>query len=204
MSRKTRVKVCGLTRSSDVECCVRLGVDTIGLNFWSGTPRVTTTPFATEMVASFPKQEFVGVFVGASLEEIEVVRDRTGIRWVQLHGDETPAELQACQPFAYKALRLAEEGDIQEAARFGGERILVDARVAGHMPGGTGHTFPWDWAKSLSQERRLVLAGGLGPENVVEAIAAIRPWQVDVASGVESSPGLKDHELLRRFVEAVE
>lgn len=160
--------------------------------------------FAAEMVTSFPEQEFVAVFVDASLQEIEGIRDGTGIRWVQLHGDETPAALEACQPFAYKALRLAEEADVRQAALFGGERLLVDARVAGHMPGGTGHTFPWDWAKSLSSERRVVLAGGLDPENVADAVRAIGPWQVDVASGVEVSPGIKDHALLRRFVEAVE
>ncbi|MFT5353700.1 MAG: phosphoribosylanthranilate isomerase [Polyangiales bacterium] len=204
MNRQTRIKVCGLTLRRDVECCVRLGVDSIGLNFWPGTPRVTSANFAAEMVTMFPEQEFVGVFVDASLAEIERIRDQTGIRWVQLHGDETPSELEACQPLAYKALRLAEENDVQQAALFGGERILVDARVAGHMPGGTGHSFPWDWAKSLSAQRKVVLAGGLGPENVADAITAIRPWQVDVASGVESSPGCKDHDLLRRFVEAVE
>lgn len=204
MSRKTQIKVCGLTRASDVECCVRLGIDTIGLNFWSGTPRVTTVSFAAEMVASFPKQEFVGVFVDADASEIEAIREGTGIRWVQLHGSETPAGLKTCQPFAYKALRLAAESDVQQATSFGGERILVDARVAGAMPGGTGHSFPWAWAKSLSAERKVVLAGGLHPLNVADAIEAIGPWQVDVASGVESAPGIKDHDLLRRFVEAVE
>ncbi|MFK7999551.1 MAG: N-(5'-phosphoribosyl)anthranilate isomerase [Polyangiales bacterium] len=204
MSRDTQIKVCGLTRASDVECCVRLGVDTIGLNFWPGTPRVTTASFAREMVVSFPKQEFVAVFVNASVSEIQAIRAETGIRWVQLHGNETPAEVEACQRFAYKALRLAEEQDVRDAALFGGERILVDARVEGAMPGGTGHSFPWVWAKSLSERRRVVLAGGLHPANVADAIRAIAPWQVDVASGVESAPGVKDHSLLRRFVEAVE
>lgn len=204
MNHRTKIKVCGLTRASDVECCVRLGVDSIGLNFWPGTPRVTTAAFAAEMVASFPAQEFVAVFVDAHLREIERIREQTGIRWAQLHGDESPADLEACQPFAYKALRLGQQSDVREAACFGGERILVDARVDGHMPGGTGHSFPWEWAKSLSRERRVVLAGGLNPENVAEAVRSVRPWQVDAASGVESAPGIKDPELLRRFVQALE
>ena len=195
------IKVCGVTRLADIELCVELGVEAIGLNFWSGTPRKVDVAFAAQAVSKFEEVEFVGVFVDAPNEEIERVRAQTGLRWVQLHGRETPAQLTALLPHAYKACGVADLADIEASRAFGGKRVLFDGR-GGSMPGGSGTSFDWDLAAGLSAERELTLAGGLHAGNVQEAIARVRPARVDVASGVESAPGQKDPDLIRAFIDA--
>ncbi len=198
----TEIKVCGLTRPADAARCAELGVDVIGLNFWPGTPRCVDIDTARAILAEW-SGEAVAVFVDPTPERVAEVRERTGIRWVQLHGDESPAFLAALQPFAYKAVGVADAGDVESARRFGGEHLLLDARVPGAMPGGTGHAFDWALAEAIARERTLTLAGGLGPANVAAAIQRVRPFRVDVASGVEEAPGLKSAELLEAFVGAV-
>lgn len=198
------VKVCGLTSLEDAEMCVKVGVHALGLNFWPGTPRQVDTRVASAIVAAFPNVETVGVFVDASVEEILRLRAEVGFDWVQLHGDEDPEHVAALLPHAYKAVGIAEAGDLEAVQRFGGTRILLDARVPGAMPGGTGHAFDWDLAIAVARQRELTLAGGLRPDNVADAIAKVRPHRVDVASGVESAPGVKDAELVRAFVAATQ
>ena len=198
----TEIKVCGVRRVADAELCARLGVDVIGLNFWPGTPRMVDVPTARAILAVWPR-DAVAVFVDPTLEEVRRVRAETGLRWVQLHGEEPPELLEALQPQAYKAVGVAGAGDIERARRYGGEHLLLDARVPGAMPGGTGQAFDWDLAVALARERRLTLAGGLSAANVGEAIARVRPHRVDVASGVEASPGVKSEERLEAFVAAV-
>jgi phosphoribosylanthranilate isomerase len=197
------VKICGIRTLKDAEACVEAGASALGLNFWSGTPRQVDLATARAIAEALSDAvELVAVFVDASLEEIRHVREITKIPWVQLHGSE-PAELvSALGPRAYKAVGVADAVDVRGALAFPGPKLLLDARVPGAMPGGTGHAFDWSLAIEVARERELILAGGLHPGNVAEAVRRVHPWRVDVASGVESAPGVKDHALVRAFVRA--
>lgn len=197
------VKVCGVRTVDQARACVDAGVDALGLNFWAGTPRqvsVDTAAAITEAVGG--QVELVGVFVDASEAEVARVRAVTGIRWVQLHGSEPHSLVAALGPEAYKAVGVADAGDARGALAFPGERLLLDARVAGAMPGGTGHRFDWELAIEVARARKLILAGGLTADVVADAIRRVRPWRVDVASGVESAPGVKDLTKVKAFVRA--
>jgi phosphoribosylanthranilate isomerase len=143
----------------------------------------------------------VGVFVDAGYAEIEAIKAETGIGCVQLHGGESPELLASLLPHAYKAIRMRDPSSLEEARRFGGEHILLDAYVPG-MPGGTGERFDWQLAAELARERSVTLAGGLVPDNVAAAVQAVQPFCVDVASGVELAPGRKDPAKVRAFVRA--
>ena len=132
---------------------------------------------------------------------MRAIRERTGVGCLQLHGNEPASVVEALLPHAYKAVRVAGPSDVVAAAGMPGEYVMVDAKVPGAL-GGTGHTFDWSLVGELAKARRLVLAGGLRPENVAAAVAAVHPWCVDVASGVESAPGVKDMGKVRAFVAA--
>jgi phosphoribosylanthranilate isomerase len=199
------VKICGVTSVQDALVCVDAGADAIGLNFYVGSPRCVGAQVAREIVAAVSAAAgssaplLVGVFVDASYDEIARLQAEVGFRCVQLHGDEPPALLERFLPHAYKALRVRGASAIDEAARFGGEHVLLDAYVPG-VAGGTGASFDWRIAAQLASQRKVTLAGGLQPANVAAAVAAVQPFCVDVASGVESAPGKKDHALVRAFV----
>lgn len=198
----THVKVCGVTSAEDVQLCVAAGVDAIGLNFAPASPRCLTLEAARALVSGIPSHILsVGVFVDADLEQLLHYKEALGLRCLQLHGDETPDLLERVLPHAYKALRVRGADVHAEAARFGGEDILLDAYVPG-AHGGTGARFDWNLARELGRTRRVVLAGGLTPENVAEAIRVAQPFCVDVASGVESAPGRKDAAKVQAFVRA--
>ena len=210
------VKVCGI-RDRKTACeLVEAGVDAIGLNFYSGSPRVVTADEAREISKIVPTDVVkVGVFVNHSITEVETLANECRLDLVQLHGDETSAyfaELQKRLPGIrlIRAWRMSGDG-LDGLKTFLDECRLCDLRLAGclvdaHVPGvfgGSGKTVPW---KRLAGEYRrdewppLILAGGLTPENIAEAISSVRPWGVDVASGVESAPGVKDPNLVRRFL----
>ena len=196
------VKICGLTAADDAVRCVELGADAIGLNFWPSSPRcidVETARDIVEAVGNGP--QLVGVFVDFTLPQIREILERTGIGWAQLHGDEPPELVEALLPSAYKAIGVKDGSAIEQARRYPGEHLLLDASVPG-MPGGTGRTFDWAIAAEVAKERKLTLAGGLTPDNVAEAVRVVRPFRVDVASGVEAAPGRKDPELVRAFIQA--
>jgi phosphoribosylanthranilate isomerase len=196
------VKICGLTTLDDAVRCVELGADAIGLNFWSSSPRHTDIDTARRIVEEVgDRVETVGVFVDFDLEQILDVLRRTGLVWAQLHGDETPEVVNSLLPNAYKAVGVKDGSAIELGRRYPGEHLLLDASVPG-MPGGTGRTFDWTIAAEVAKERKLTLAGGLTPDNVAEAVRAVRPFRVDVASGVESTPGRKDPALVAAFIEA--
>lgn len=196
------VKICGLTTLDDAVRCVTLGADAIGLNFWLGSPRHTSIDTARRIVdAVGDRAEMVGVFVDFDLSQIREVLHNTGIPWAQLHGDETPELVDALLPRAYKAVGVKDGSAVELARRYPGEHLLLDASVPG-MPGGTGRTFDWAIAAEVAKERKLTLAGGLTPDNVAEAVRTVRPFRVDVASGVESAPGRKDPGLVAAFIEA--
>jgi phosphoribosylanthranilate isomerase len=195
-----RVKICGVTSPEDARACVDAGADAIGLNFVPSSPRRLSVERAREIMAVIPAQVIsVGVFVDLPADEIASLKASVGFRCVQLHGDEPPSALQRWLPHAYKALRVRGPEVIALAASYPGEHLLLDAFVPG-APGGTGATFDWRIAAELARTRHVTLAGGLTPDNVADAVAAVQPFCVDVASGVESSPGKKDHDKLRRFV----
>jgi phosphoribosylanthranilate isomerase len=198
----TRVKICGLTSLDDAQMSVDAGADAIGLNFWSGSARCCREAIAREIADALRGRTLlVGVFVDAPLSEIERLKREVGLDCVQLHGDEPPELLTQLLPHAYKALRVRGASIHEEVARFPGEHVLLDAYVKG-MPGGTGATFDWTLAAQLARARKLTLAGGLTPDNVADAVRAVRPYCVDTASGVERAPGVKDPDLVRRFVRA--
>jgi phosphoribosylanthranilate isomerase len=196
----TRVKICGLTTVDDAVMCVAAGVDAIGLNFWSGSVRRCDESVARAISERVREQVLiVGVFVDAALAEILRIQREVGLACIQLHGDESPELLAQLLPHAYKALRVRGPEIAADVARYPGEHVLLDAYVKG-MPGGTGATFDWALAAQIARVRKLTLAGGLAPDNVADAVRAVRPYCVDTASGVESAPGVKDAELVRRFV----
>jgi phosphoribosylanthranilate isomerase len=199
-----KIKVCGVRSPEDAVACADAGVDTLGLNFWPGTPRCVDVEAARRVAAAVAgRVTLVGVFVDATEAVIRATREAVGLEWVQLHGRELPPAVEALLPRAYKAIRVGETSVREVARRYPGERILLDAAVPGAMPGGTGHAFDWALAAEIAEERPLVLAGGLHPGNVGDAIRAVRPFQVDVASGVERAPGVKDLDAVRAFVAAV-
>lgn len=203
----TEVKVCGVTRLEDAKACAKMGVDAIGLNFWPGTPRCVdaarAVTLAEEARTIAPGIEVVGVFVDAEPSFILEVQAQVGLDWVQLHGAEPPSAVEALLPRAYKAVGVADLADVEAALAYPGERLLLDARVPGAMPGGTGHRFDWALAEGVATQRHLTLAGGLRPTNVTEAIERVRPARVDVASGVEVGAGIKDKPLIAAFLGAV-
>ena len=199
------VKICGVTRVDDALAAVDLGASAIGLNFVPSSPRNVDIARAREIVdavhAKNPKVQVVGVVADRSLDDLRVLVRDAGLDCLQLHGDELPDAVSPLLPHAYKAVRIANAADAARAATFPGDHILVDAKVEGAL-GGTGATFDWSLVEELAKTRKLTLAGGLTPTNVEAAVRAVHPYCVDVASGVESSPGVKDHEKMRAFIEA--
>lgn len=197
----TRVKICGITSVEDALVAVEAGADAIGLIFWPRSRRsvdVTRAQAITRVLP--PLVSTVGVFVDETPDHVRAVADAVGLSGVQLHGDEQVREWAHFPRPVLKALPVEQYDDSPwKTARAG---ILVDA----HDPvsiGGTGRTVDWDRARVIAATRPLVLAGGLSPDNVADAVAHVRPWGVDVASGVERSPGVKDAERVRAFIVAV-
>lgn len=207
------VKICGLTRVDEAVACARLGADWIGLNFHPPSPRSILPELAAEIVEALPDGATpVGVFVDRPPAEVAAIADRVGLRVVQLHGREPLddlAELRSLE--VVRAFRIRSVEDWSEVVRFveAAEAIghplsgaLVDAYVPG-LPGGTGRAIDLSLLDEAPPLPRMILAGGLTPENVAERVARARPWMADVASGVESSPGRKDLETVAAFVRAV-
>ena len=196
-----QVKVCGITRIEDALAAVSAGADLIGLNFWSGTPRCVSVERACEIAEAVRgRVEIVALFVDAARQEILETAEAVGVRTVQLHGDLTADRVRDLGGLrVICGIRVGGQGDLARLPELPGYAYLLDARVEG-MHGGTGRTINWELARSATQYGRILLAGGLGPDNVCEAVRTARPWGVDVASGVEVSPGIKDAAKVERFV----
>jgi phosphoribosylanthranilate isomerase len=183
------VKICGVRTPSDARSSVLLGASAIGLNFIPSSKRRITTERAREIARAVrahtsAKLLVVGVVADLDLEAMQALVRDAELGCLQLHGDETPEALVPLLPHA-----------------FGGDHLLADAKVEGAL-GGTGATFDWSLVRDLATARKLTLAGGLTPDNVARAISEVRPWCVDVASGVESAPGIKDLDAVRAFIDA--
>ena len=195
-----KIKICGITRLEDALAAARLGADALGFNFWPGSRRHLAPAEARKIVRRLPSFVVpVGVFVDPSRDEVLGAVDVSGVAVAQLHGDEPP-ELCLSLPLpVLKAIRVASVHDLAALASYEVQGFLLDAPTPGY--GGSGHTFDWGLAAEVARELPIVLAGGLGPHNVAEAVRTVRPWAVDVASGVERAPGVKDHDRMRLFVE---
>jgi phosphoribosylanthranilate isomerase len=200
----TAIKICGITRTEDALAVAHSGANAIGLNFYAPSPRYVTPARAAELMRALPPFVMsVGLFVDATASEVTQTLSQVRVDLLQFHGDESPAY---CRQFGMpylKALRVRRGVDLLQYARdyHDAKALLLDAYVEG-TPGGTGATF--DWAlipKNLPLP--VVLSGGLTPENVTAAVQAVRPWAVDVASGVESSKGIKDAVKVAAFVTGV-
>ncbi|HEY2733597.1 MAG TPA: phosphoribosylanthranilate isomerase [Polyangiales bacterium] len=196
----TAVKICGVTSVEDAQLCVEAGADAIGLNFWAGSPRCVSSDVARAIRAALPPHVLcVGVFVDADHDELLRVKREVGLGCLQLHGDESAELVTRLLPHAYKAIRVRAESVHDDVARYPGEHVLLDAYVPG-AHGGTGARFDWHLAAGFVTTRKITLAGGLHPDNVIEAIHSVRPFCVDVASGVELTPRRKDPARVRSFV----
>ena len=201
----TSIKICGITSARDALACVEEGANAIGVNLVPSSKRRVTEEGALEIVRAVGDRAQV-VLVTADLDAAAnaSLRRRVGAGCLQLHGDEAPEVLAPLLPHAYKAVRIGGPDDVVAARAFPGEYLMVDAKVAGAL-GGTGTAFDWHLVAGLARERKLVLAGGLTPDNVGAAMEIVGPDCVDVASGVEipGAPGHKDMARVRAFVRAV-
>jgi phosphoribosylanthranilate isomerase len=203
----TEVKFCGMTNVEDAERAAELGAWAIGLIFWPGSSRRCPPAAAPGIAAALRRRvEVVGVFVNPTLETVARTAEDVGLTMLQLHGDEGPAfcaeaaRRTGCK--VIKAVRVRSGEQIQALGQFHTDYHLLDSYVDGR-PGGTGETFGWEMARAHRGALPLILSGGLTPENVGEAIGVVRPFAVDVASGVELDPGRKDPAKLEAFMQAV-
>lgn len=207
---RTRIKICGITRKADAEQAIDCGVDAIGLVFYSGSRRAVTLDQAMNLVQDWPGFVCrVGLWVNPTVKEVQTVLQQNCVDLLQFHGEETE---DFCQQFArpyIKALHITASTTAQQLLQYiqaypSAQGLLLDTQLSSAEKGGTGHCFDWSlWPQSCSQ--RLILAGGLNPANVGSAIRQLRPYAVDVSSGVEQpeQPGIKDRSLMQDFIQAV-
>ena len=201
-----RVKVCGVTTLDDALVAAAAGADALGFNFWPESPRYLEPARAAEIIALLPPfVTAVGVFVNEPARSVERIARAAGVRAVQLHGDEPPQDvdmLAAAGLTVVKAFRVGRQFRAQELKQYArAGAFLLDASVRGKR-GGTGKSFDWKKARPAGRYGRVLLAGGLTAENVAEAVQQAQPFGVDVCSGVESKPGVKNHALVRQFIRA--
>jgi phosphoribosylanthranilate isomerase len=200
----TLVKICGITRVEDAAFAAGEGADFIGFNFWPQSKRYVSPQLALTLVEAAIPATIVGLFVNSTADEIDLIAEAVGLDIIQLHGDEPPdfvASLRDRGLIVWKAHSIAAGDDITKLDSYAADAHLLDAPSAGR--GGSGTTFDWSHAAAaVGAGHRVVLAGGLTAENVAEAIAQVNPYAVDVASGVESAPGIKDHDRIRSFLAA--
>jgi phosphoribosylanthranilate isomerase len=201
-----RVKICGVTKLEDARLSVELGAHAIGLNFYEGSSRCVTPFAASELIRRLPPfVTLVGVFVNWNHAPVVALCKALHLSAAQLHGDEKPQIVDGVARHlpVIKALRLGQGSAAPDFSRYrGASAFLLDSTLSGHY-GGTGTTGNWYLARTFAQSHRIILAGGLTPENVGEAIRIVRPYAVDVASGVEARPGKKDAAKLRTFFDEV-
>lgn len=200
-----RVKFCGITRLEDAREAARLGAWAVGLIHHDPSPRRVDGTVAAQIGAELRRQlEVVGVFVNAPLDEVVKAAEDESLTMLQLHGEEGPAFCQEATRRTglkvIKAFRVRSSADIQAAEAFRTELHLFDAHRP-DAPGGSGESFDWELLKGRRSEIPFVLSGGLDPDNVGGAVADLHPHAVDLASGVESEPGVKDHSLMEAFIE---
>jgi phosphoribosylanthranilate isomerase len=206
-----KVKICGITHLADALAALEAGADLLGFNFYPASPRYISPADCAALTAALRRHgcraQLVGVFVNAPAAQVLEILTACGMDLAQFSGDEPPEVLAAVGPRAFKALRPANAAALAHSLALYPRRSaepawLVDAYRPGEF-GGTGQPADWDLARELAGQAPILLAGGLRPENVAAAARAVRPWGVDVASGVETAPGRKDVEKMQAFIRAV-
>jgi phosphoribosylanthranilate isomerase len=198
-----KVKICGITNIEDALLATELGADALGFIFVKTSPRHIRPSAARKIIQELPPFVIpVGVVADAEHDEILELIDETGIRCVQLHGNESPKQLAKFPVPVYKSFRVDKEFNLEILQRYKGSAYLLDTHVDGAL-GGTGKTFDWDVAIKAKTYGRIILAGGLTPENIAEAVKKVQPYAVDVNSGVESTLGKKDRNKLERLFSAI-
>jgi phosphoribosylanthranilate isomerase len=198
-----RIKICGITRAEDAVAAVDAGADALGFMFCEASPRCVTPEQAAEILRELPPfVARVGVFVNPSADKVRAAIAETGIDTLQFHGEETSAFCRQFGLRVIKAFRVRDAESLKPLADFRRETWLLDSFVAGKH-GGTGAVFNWDLAaQAVKQGGRVILAGGLAPENAADAVRRVRPYALDVSSGVELAPGRKDTAKVRAFIAA--
>jgi phosphoribosylanthranilate isomerase len=198
-----RVKICGLTRVEDAMVAADAGADALGFVLYKESPRCITAEQAQDIISRVPPfVTTVGLFVNQPAHWVRVIAERCGVDTLQFQGDETPAYCEAFAQRSIKAIRVKDRASLEGMAEYRVRAFVLDAYREGEY-GGTGQTFDWDLAVAAKTHGRIILAGGLTPDNVAEAIRRVRPFAVDVSSGVEGSTrGVKDHGKIRAFIQA--
>jgi phosphoribosylanthranilate isomerase len=201
---RTRVKICGITRVEDALSAVNAGADAIGLVFYAPSPRAVSIAQAQQIVAAMPPfVSVVGLFVNASTAEIQTILSQVRLDIIQFHGDETVADCEQINLPYYKAIRVkADTNLLQYALEFKSAKALLLDTFSDAAYGGTGQIFDWNLIPQ-NLPKPVILAGGLTPENVADAIKQVRPYAVDVSGGVELTKGIKDVEKIAAFMQAV-
>lgn len=199
----TKIKICGITNIEDALTAAELGADALGFIFYRGSRRYIDPEEARRIIKKLPPfVSTVGVFVNQSLDEISSIKLNTGIDIIQLHGDESPEFCMMIPHKLIRAIRIKAKIDRDEVELYPVQAILFDTHSEDNY-GGTGRSFNWDILRNLDISKKIILSGGLTPENVCQALEVAKPYGVDVSSGVEHSPGKKNHTKLRKFIEAV-
>jgi phosphoribosylanthranilate isomerase len=197
---RTRVKICGLTRVEDAELAVQLGADALGFVLWRGSPRAIAPETVRDIVRHLPPLPVrVGVFVNAPPDEVARAAEIAALDAVQLHGDETLGDYEHLIPRLIKSVHVTDGAGFDAAMRLPSSVVPIVDAFDPVRHGGTGHIVDWTGAARLARQRPLMLAGGLNAENVAQAILQVRPWAVDVSSGVERSAGVKSPDRMRAF-----
>jgi phosphoribosylanthranilate isomerase len=200
----TRVKFCGMTRREDVIMAADLGAGAVGFIFWPKSPRAVTPEQARALARVLtPFTGVVGLFVDQPIAEIQEIVKFVGLSAVQLHGHETPLDAAAFDGHVIKAIGERDQDLIATAAAWPERVVLLVDGIDPQQRGGTGTRADWTAAATLARTRRVILAGGLNPDNVADAIRQVQPYAVDVSSGVEQRPGIKDHVRMQAFADAV-
>ena len=199
----TRVKICGITSADDAGAAVEAGADALGFVFVPGTPRIVRLDDAERIIQGLPPfVTTVGVFVDQLLEDVLRIAARCKLQAIQLHGNEPEAYSRRIPIPVIKAIRVRDGQDLRSIGRYPAQAFLLDAFVEGRA-GGTGTPICWDVAREAKGTVPIILSGGLRPDTVGQAVRMVRPYAVDVSSGVERSPGRKDHKKVREFIAAV-
>ena len=200
---QVKVKICGMTNLKDVKVAVDGGVDAVGFIFYKKSPRSVTMQAVREIVLELPPfVDSVGVFVNETAEQINKIADHCKLDRVQLHGDESPAFCKKIRRRVIKAIRVKDIQSLKKLSDYPVSSFLLDT-FSEDQYGGTGKVFDWNLAYPAKKYGPIILAGGLTPINVRQAIQRIKPYGVDVCSGVESQPGIKDHNKMKAFLKNV-
>ena len=197
---RVKIKICGMTQLKDALFAIEQGADAVGFIFYKKSPRSTTMKTVRDIILKLPPLAgTVGVFVDETVERVNKVADYCGLDMVQLHGDESPAFCRKIHRRVIKAFRVKDFQSIKQLRKYSVSGFLLDT-FSDNLHGGTGKTFDWNLVLPAKKIGPVILAGGLTPSNIRQAVSQVRPYGVDVCSGVEKSPGVKDPEKVRAFL----